>query len=157
MKNMLCCQDISSSRVITIGPTTGWETIAKARGVFPGWIDPDFVVYGTDVPSQPTKEKRVRVLEITNDGKLPQILRSLIKNRNHQCLTQSQIICFVKNYEKWLPANSSGTLFMLKVKIKGKNRFFVVRVYRHEGAFRVEVHRPSRLRSIWDVNRVIVP
>jgi len=146
---------ISGDNKITIAPTDGKSTIASAQDTFPGYIDPDFVNYGVNVASDPTKETLVQVLEMIKDGTFSQIFGGFGENLDRLCLTQNQIISFVQNHFKWLRTDGYGTFFLFKVK----NEFFVARVYRRDGRLLVGVHRLGHV-SVWGAGcrrRVVVP
>ena len=135
---------ISGGTEIVIVPTDGSRLIADADDVFPGYIDSDFVNYKTNIPGQPTKETPVQVFEMIKDGTFAQIFGGFGENLDRLCLSQYQIIRFVKDYEKWLRADGYGTFFLFKVG----NEFFVAYVHRYDGGLEVDVRRLS-LDYVW--------
>ncbi|MFA5934617.1 MAG: hypothetical protein WC827_01900 [Candidatus Paceibacterota bacterium] len=147
---------ISGDETIIIGETDGTDTIALARDVFTGWVDPDFVNYGTDVKGQPTKETKVQVLEMIKDGNLAQIFGGFGENLDRLCLSQSQIIRFVKDHSKWLLTGSNhGTFFLFKVQ----GEFFIADVLLGESIIGVDA-RHLLDGVVWDADRrrrVVVP
>ena len=146
---------ISGDEKIIIGATDGQGTIAQAKDAFSGYIDPDFRNYKTDVKGQPTKETPVQVLEQIKDGTFAQIFGGFGENLDRLCLTQGQIIRFVKDNEKWLRADGYGTFFLFKVN----GEFFVADVRRYSDGLRVYVRRLSDDR-VWgaeDRPQVVVP
>ncbi len=112
---------ISGGTEIIIGETDGKSIIAYAEDTFPGHIDPNFVNFGTNVKSQPTKKVKVQVFEQIKDGTFAQIFGGFGENLDRLCLTQSQIIRFVKDYAKWLRTDGYGTSFLFKED----NKYFV--------------------------------
>lgn len=142
---------ISDSQEIVIVPTNGKRTIAGARNVFVGLIDPDFVNYGLNVLSESTKKSQVQVFDLIVNGTFSQIFDGFGENIDRLCLTQDQIISFVENHSKWLC--SDGTFFLLK----GNNKFFVVDVRIYTSGYEVHVNFLSNA-SIWGhKRRIVVP
>jgi len=152
------CRLLSKGKKVIIGATNGKATIAKAKDAFHGWIDADYVNYGTNVPGSPTKKTRVEVLELIRGGTFEQIYDSFGGNRECLCLTQSQIIRFVKSHVKWLSADGI-TFFLFKEKVNIKDEFFVAYVRWYEGRLEACVYRLS-FDNVWDAerrHRVVVP
>lgn len=146
---------ISDGMEIAIGPTDGQGTIAQARDTFPGYIDSDFRNYKTDVKGQPTKAMPVVVYELVKNGTFSQIFGVFGENLDRLCLSQDQIISFVKDNENWLRTDGYGTFFLFKVN----GEFFVARVRRDSRGLEVGAGRLSR-GSIWyggGQRRVVVP
>jgi hypothetical protein len=119
-----CLKLISGTETLTLDETDGAETIAKAKDTFNGYLDSDFCNWNLDVPSQPTKDQKVSVFEMTKNGTFSQIYNGLSSNLDSLCLTQAQIIGFVKKHRKWLRADGYGTFFLFK---RGED-FFVADV-----------------------------
>ncbi len=146
---------ISGSDVI-LDPTDGKETMAKAGDLFTSYLDSDFENYGTDVPSSPTGKMRFAVHEMIKDGTFAQIFSSMSDDLNSLCLTQPQIIQFVKNHRIWLHTDDPGTFFLFK----GGDEFFVAYVRVDDaGGIKAYVHRLSHDR-VWGAEhrrRVVVP
>ena len=115
---------ISGAEVLELDETDGEETIAKAAETFPGWIDPDFKGYGTDVRSPATKKTKVSVHEMIKDGTFEKIFGGVSDDLDKLTLTQPQIINFVNKHHKWLRTEGYATFFLFKVG----NEFFVARV-----------------------------
>ena len=105
---------ISGAETLILDATDGTETIAKSKDTFNGYLDSDFCNWNLDVPSQPTKEQKVSVFEMTKNGTFSQIYNGLSSNLDSLCLTQAQIIGFVKKHRKWLRADGYGTFFLFK-------------------------------------------
>lgn len=146
---------ISGIETITIRAVDGQATIAKAGDLFTGWLDNDFVNYGTDVPGQATKEMPVQVFEMIKDGTFAQIFGGFGENLDRLCLTQAQIIQFVKDHSRWLHPEGWATFFLFKVN----GEYFVAFVYRGVGRLGVFACRLS-YDHVWRAecrHRVVVP
>ncbi len=147
---------ISGAETLELEGTDGKETIAKAKSVFTGWVDPDFRGYGCDVESRPTKKTKITVHEMIKDGTFAQVFNGMSEDLNSLCLTQPQIIGFVKKHRKWLRTDGYATLFLFKVD----SEFFVAYVYLNgDGGLRVRVHRFSD-DDVWAAEsrlRIVVP
>lgn len=136
---------ISGAETLTLDETDGTETIAQAGDVFTAGIDGDFVRWNLDVPSQPTKEQKVSVYEMIEDGTSAKIYNGLSSNLDSLCLTQAQGINFVKKHHKWLRADGYGTFFLFK---RGEE-FFVAYVYVYDGgSLRVNVRKLAHV-IVW--------
>jgi len=147
---------ISGAEAIELDPTDGTETIAKAKDTFTGWLDPDFENYGTNVPSPATPKMNVAVHETVKNGTFAQIFGSMSEDLNSLCLTQPQIVQFVKKSSKWLCTGGYATFFLFKVG----DEFFVARVsFGVYGRLFVDVYRFSydRVWNAEDALRVVVP
>lgn len=113
---------ISDKTEIVIEETDGKETIAKASDLFTSYISSGFEKF--DQTCKHTKETKIQVFEVINNGTFKQIFESLGENLDKLCLTQSQIIKFVRNHKRWLQTEDYGTFFLFKKK----GEYFVVRV-----------------------------
>lgn len=147
---------ISGAEVLELDETDGKDTIAEAKATFTGYLDGDFKSYGTDVPSPATGKMDVAVHEMIKDGTFSQIFGGMSNDLNSLCLTQPQIIQFVKKHRKWLRTDGYGTFFLFKVG----DEFFVasVRVF-GDGRLRVYAYRLS-YDLVWNAgyrHRVVVP
>ncbi|MBP6974814.1 MAG: hypothetical protein KBB54_02615 [Candidatus Pacebacteria bacterium] len=131
---------ISGAETLTLGPTDGNEIIAEAGDLFKGYLDSDFVNWNTNVKGNPTEAQNVQVHEMTKDGTFEQIYGGLGTDLNALCLTQAQIIGFVKKHRKWLREDGYGTFFLFKVG----DDFFVADVrVSSDGTLYAFVHRFS--------------
>ena len=151
-----CLKLISGAETITLDSTDGTETIAKAKDTFNGYLDSDFRNWGLDVASQPTKEQKVSVHEMIKDGTFSQIFNGLSANLDSLCLTQAQIINFVKKYRKWLRTEGYGTFFLFK---RGEDFFVAYVRVSDDGSLYVRVHKLAR-GNVWRAgyrHRVVVP
>ena len=147
---------ISGAETLELDETDGKATIAKAKDTFPGWIDPNFENYGTNVCGPATKKAQVSVHEMIKDGTFAQIFGGMSDDLNSLCLTQPQIIQFVQKHKKWLRTDGYGTFFLFKVG----EEFFVACVYfGGVGQLEVRAYRFSHDR-VWraeDGRRFVVP
>jgi hypothetical protein len=82
---------------LTLAPTKGKATLAKAKKVFTGWLGSDFKNWGTDVSGIDTDETKVDVHEMTRDGNYKTLFGSLGDPRK-LCLTQGQIEEFCRSH-----------------------------------------------------------
>lgn len=131
---------IPGAESLELKETDGKATIAKAKDIFPGWIDSGFKGYGCDVESQPTEKMQVAVHEMIKDGTFVQIFGGMSDDFNSLCLTQPQIIQFVQKYHKWLRTDGYATFFLFKVE----DDFFVADVFfGDDGQLEVSVSRFS--------------
>lgn len=150
-----CLKLISDGTEIIIGATDGKSTITHTNNTFCGYVDPDFVRYGTDTRDRPTSDTKVQVFEQIKDGTFAQIFGGFGENRDRLCLTQNQIIRFVNDHSNWLRKDDYGTFFLFKKK----GKFFIVDVRLDENM--IEVYANHLLnRHVWDAefrSRFVVP
>ncbi len=150
-------EPISGAEELWLDATDGTETIAEATDTFPGWIDPNFERYGTNVASKPTKKTYVCVHEMLKGGTLAQIFDGLSGDRNKLVFTQPQIIQFVKKHHQWLRMEYFGSFFLFKVA----DEFFVVRVFfsfdSHLPSVKVHRFSSSTVHPAKDGYRLVVP
>jgi hypothetical protein len=152
--NFLEC--ISLGKEIIINVTNGSGTIAKAKNVFTGGIDSDFVNYGTDVKSQPTEKTPVKVFEMRRDATFAQIYNDFGKNIDDLCLTQPQIISFVTEHSKWLNMDGYATFFIFMLN----NEFFIAHVILDDNGLEVCIYYYLKNDYIWGSkfkHRFVVP
>lgn len=150
-----CLKLISGAETLTLDPTDGKKTIARAGDLF-FYLDGDFKAYGCDVPGKPSQGGPVQVHEMVKDGTFAQIFGGLSDNLDSLCLEQDQIIQFVEKHRKWLRTDGYGTFFLFKVNGEG----FVAGV-RVDSGGRLDagVYRFS-YDSVWRAEsrpRVVVP
>lgn len=100
---------------LTLDATDGKETIAGAGDLFSGNLAGNFINWNTNIKGNPTEAQNVQVHEMTKNGTFKQIYGSLGTELNTLCLTQAQIIQFVKRHRKWLCVDGYGTFFLFKV------------------------------------------
>jgi len=137
---------ISGGTEIVVGETDGTDTIAGAGKLFTWSVDPNFVKYGTNVKGRPTKKARVQVFETIKDGTFAQIFGGFGENLDRLCLSQSQIIRFVKDDREWLCRNvRNGTFFLFKVNYE----LFISAVDLPMGMLGVTAF-PQSYNLIWD-------
>ncbi len=154
---------------LAIPATDGSLIIADAKDVFAGWIDPDFGRWCAD-EHEPGEAAEALVLvdvhKIVGDAGFTKIFASLAPSslsedeaikfvKTHFCLTQAQIIEFVKEHPQYL--QQSGATFFL---FKSRNQFFVAGVFvRAGGRLEVSVYRFGGpvVWSAWYALRLVVP
>lgn len=138
-----------------LDPVDGMEVIADAKEVF-AWIDSDFRNWGVDQKGQATGETPVRVCKMVEDATFKQMFVSLSSDTRKLCLTQSQIIGFVKKHRQWLRTDGYATFFLFK----SHDQLFVALVaFRSDGALSVIVHQFGD-PHVWgggSRRRVVVP
>lgn len=113
---------------ILLDPTDGTQTIARAKEISTGGIDPDFMNWNLDVPAQATEAMEVGVHEMIVDGSFTEIYGSVDHTLDRLCLTQAQIIGFCVKHRDKLRRDgcrrAHGAFFLFKVG----NKYFVVLV-----------------------------
>lgn len=114
---------ISASETLTIDACDGTKILADAKDTF-AYIDSDLKNWGADEKGLATDEAPVEVYEMANDGMFSQLFGSLSSDVQKLCLTQNQIIGFVKKHHDWLRTDGYGTFFLFK----SNNHFFVAHV-----------------------------
>ena len=146
---------ISGDELLLIDPTDGTETLSRASTVF-AYVDSNFARWGCHLPGMQTPQAGVRVFEMTRDGRFSELFNSFGMNLRNLCLTQAQIINFVKRYPFWLKSGGNGTFFLLEAG----SEFFIAAVYQFfDGRIGVRARRFS-LERVFRANkghRVIVP
>lgn len=139
-------------KTITIPALKGDLTITEASDVFTGYIDSDFKNWKTDVLSEKTSEAKISIFDLTENKTFAQIFTDPEK----MCMTQAQIIYFVKNHKDLLRTDGYATFFLFKVG----NEVFVAGVYFYGGGrLGVDVLRFSR-GDVWGAenrHRIVVP
>ncbi len=151
-----CVKLISGAETLSLDATDGSEMIGTADDLFTGYLDGDFKNYGCNVKSKPTGKMNVAVHEMIKDGAYAKIFGYMSEDLNILCLTQPQIIQFVKKHRKWLRTDGYTTLFLFKVG----EEFFVAYVsLDSDGFLGVFVGRFSR-GLVWNAEnrrRFVVP
>jgi hypothetical protein len=118
---------------IDLAPTKGRVTIAKAKNVFKGFLDPQFKNFGTDVVVDNAHTSMVDVYVINRDGIFSQIFGSL-GDPLSLCLTQAQVVEFCRSHRDQLRMSGYSTFFLCK----GEVELFVASV--RVTASQLEVH-----------------
>ncbi len=139
---------------IMIGATNGQETMARAKNVFTGYLDPDFKNWGTDAAGRPTQQTGVAVYELRQNATFNQMFRSL-GDPNTLIWEQSQIIKFCQEYRNRLRQEGYATFFLFKFS----DEFFVARVNVDAGKLEAPVHRFDG-GHVWSADgrlQVVVP
>jgi hypothetical protein len=135
-----------------LDPLDSVETLANATDVFAS-ISPASKEY----KGVATNEDRVTVYELVKDATFSQIFNSLSNNLNNLCLTQGQIINFVKKYREWLFRTNSYVTYFLS---KSDNNFFVVSIVLRFGDWvEANVYRfeDSTIWGATDRRRLVIP
>ncbi len=131
---------ISRAETLTLSSTDGNEIIAEAVSLFNGYLSRDFRDWKTNVKGNQTEVQNVQVHEMTKNGTFEQIYGDLGTDLNALCLSQTQIIQFVKKHRKWLRTDGYGTFFLFKVG----DEFFVAYVrVDSDGSLYADVRRFS--------------
>lgn len=104
---------LSGGENLTIDATDGQEILAEAGDVFVS-IDGDFKNWGADEKSCATEEVPVDVYEIAKDGTFAQLFGSLNADVRKLCLTQAQIMGFVKKHRNQLRTEGYGNFFLFE-------------------------------------------
>ncbi|MFA5888673.1 MAG: hypothetical protein WCW47_01200 [Candidatus Paceibacterota bacterium] len=136
---------VSGGETLTISACKGKRTIAKAKTVFRGYIDPDFVNYGLDVEGVATPNTDVEVHELVRNGKFVDIYANVGVPLDNLVMTQGQVISFCETHQDWLRMDGYGTFFL----VKKDNEFFVASVRVCPFGLHVRAHRLS-LDHVWD-------
>jgi hypothetical protein len=102
-------------KTVSLAPTKGKATLAKAKKVFTGYFDSDFKNWDTDVSGIDTAETEVDVHEMIRDGNYKTLFGSLGDPRK-LCLTQGQIEEFCHSHRDSLRQEGYGTFFLFEVK-----------------------------------------
>ncbi len=141
---------------LTVGATDGTEIIPNASDVFTGYIDGDFVSWGANQPSDATPEITTTVYEMREDATYKQMFDSLSTDTKKLCMTQSQIITFVKTHRQHLRTDGYATLFLFE---SNKKLFVAYVLFGGHGLLGVYVRRFEGV-SAWGADRrhrVVVP
>lgn len=130
-------------------PACSKTNIAESKDLFQ-YIDSDFDNYNLQSDSPETKETEFAVLELTEDKTFAQ----MFTKPEEMCLTQAQIIEYVKNNRDKI--NNWYSFFLFKEN----NKFFVAVVrFDDRDQLKVDVYRFSN-DYVWygeDHHRVVVP
>ncbi|MEK7390726.1 MAG: hypothetical protein AAB635_01145 [Patescibacteria group bacterium] len=146
---------LSLGQGLTLKPTDGKRTIAKAKNTF-AYINGDFTNYGTDVSGRVCSGMTPVVHEVVEDSTFEQMFGSFSADLDKLCFEQDQIIDFATDHRNWLRIDGHTTFFLFKVG----DRFFVADVdLGSDGGLEVYVS-PFSDDSVWsggDRYRVVVP
>lgn len=134
----------------------GTEIIAEQTDLFLSGIDPDFRDWGADEKGSATEVAEVSVYEMVENATFAEVFVFLSEDLAKLCLTQAQIIRFIKKYRQWLRADGYATFF----PFKSKGNFFVARVRLvSSGKLHVFVNRAGN-SDVWYAkyrHRLVVP
>lgn len=131
--------------------TEGKRTLAKMVELFEGFLDNNFVNWGTDVPGEAKSETPFEVFELVKNGTFAQVFGAFGAGLDRLCWSQDQIITFVENHVDLLHPEGWPIFFLFKVG----EEFFVAHVFRiDDGQLKAYVYQLSCGR-VWDaVNRI---
>ena len=147
-----------------LAPTKGSVTIAQSADVFPGFLDPNFEGWDTNVAGVDTAEMSADIYEMKKDGTYAQLFGSLTGAQGSYeeiaacrplCWQQGQIVEFARSHRALLRQDGYGTFFLFEVN----GELFVANVRVGGGQLQVNVRRFS-LTSVWYAasrHRVVVP
>ncbi|MEK7531755.1 MAG: hypothetical protein AAB545_02410 [Patescibacteria group bacterium] len=159
--NLIYTRPISDGHELVLPPNDGTQTIAQASNVFT-YIDPDFKNWGLDVTSTSTPPLSVVVREMIKDADFRTIFGE-IGDTARLCLTQGQIIDFVRFHKGWLRTDGYGTFFLFQKGDKmfvSLDDFYVAYVFSSSGG-RLWVHVYRLLHAyVWlagSRHRIVVP
>jgi hypothetical protein len=127
---------ISSGQALVIDACDGANVLADAKDVF-AHIDPDFKNWKADQRGFASGETFVEVYEMKKDGTFSQMFGSLSPDLQKLCLTQDQIIGFVKKHREWLRTDGYGTFFLFM----SNEQYFVAGVLFSGALLSVDVYR----------------
>lgn len=131
---------ISADETLVIDQCDGQKVIADASDVFNS-IDSDFRNWKADEVGQATSDTPVNVYELVKDGMFSDFFTSLTTDTGKLCLTQDQIIGFVKKHRNWLRTDGYATFFLFK----SYGKIFVAYVHvDSDGTLHVDVSRLER-------------
>lgn len=146
---------ISGEEDITIDVCDGTELISEATDTFAS-IDSDFENYGANEKGVATNATKVGVYELTKDSQFADFFNSIGVALDKLCLTQAQIINFIRKHRNWLRTNEYATFFLFK----SGSKFFVAYVsFDVDGRLGVYVDRLGH-GFVWRAgrrHRVVVP
>jgi len=146
---------ISGGQELLLDTVDGSRILANAKDTFV-YIDPDLVRWGTNEQGLETPETPIEVHEMVKDSTFAQMFGSLNSDVKMLCLTQHQILNFIRKYRDWLRTEGFGTFFLFK----SNGHFFVARVdVGSDGRLHVDVRRFGD-DDVWladDRHRVILP
>jgi hypothetical protein len=122
---------------IIVGATDGMKTMAEARGVFTGYLDPNFKSWGTDKScQQATKPTKAVIYELWADATFSQMCGSFA-DLNTLVWEQSQIVKFCQEHSNKLRQGVNVAFFHFKVG----DELFVALVDVFAGGLRALVRR----------------
>ncbi len=136
-------------------PACSTGTIASSKDIF-SYIDSDFKSYDADEKLTKTKKTEVAVLEMEEDMTFADMFGEVSKDTESLCLTQAQIIEFVKEHKDKLRTEGYATFFPFKFN----GEVFVAGVlFDDGGSLEVRVRRFS-CDGVWSAEyrlRFVVP
>lgn len=143
---------ISGGETLVLDETDGVETIPASEGVFV-YIDPDFKNWGAGEASDPTPRTPVAVHELARDARFSQMFGN---NPDALCLTQNQILGFIKKHRNWLRTDGYATFFLFRSR--GELFVALVDFFDREGLFAFV--RRFEYDNVWSAeggHRIVLP
>jgi hypothetical protein len=139
---------------LIIPKTSGKKTISQKTKLF-SWIDPDFGNYGADEKGKPKPKTKCAIYELVENATFHEMFEELGDPEN-LCLTQEQIIEFVKKHKEELNQDGWANFFLFE----SNGQLFVADVCVDSGGeLEVRVDR-FEYSSVWHgdcPHRVVVP
>lgn len=137
---------------LIVPKTRGNRTFVSEQSMFPGYFDPDWVKYGTDVKSKPQPETPADVYEQTENGELMALLTSFHSDPTRLVWTQDQVLTFITSHPDWFGNTDPSVLLPLEGS-------FVAVVRRYDVGLLARVFRFDR-RGVWSAGyrrRLVLP
>lgn len=130
---------VSGSDPLLLESTDRSCVLWDERNLF-NYIDPNFANWGTDEKGPTTGGCPVEGYEIKKEGNFAQLFGSLLSDPRRLCLTQAQILSFLKTRGCLMRSKSFGTFFLFESKgnlfVAGmgvcSGGWYRVRLYRFE-------------------------
>ncbi|MCL4399717.1 hypothetical protein M1506_00360 [Patescibacteria group bacterium] len=139
---------------LIISKTSGKKTISQKTKLF-SWIDPDFGNYGADEKGKPKPKTTCAVYELVENATLREMFGEL-GDPQKLCLTQEQIIEFVKKHKEELNQDGWADFFLFE----SNGQLFVAYVSVYSGGrLKVDVYHFG-YSYVWNAGyhyRVVVP
>jgi hypothetical protein len=141
---------------IIIRATNGDERFTNAERIFTGQLHPDFKKWRCGESLSSARQTRVQIFEMVENGTLNDLYRSPAIELDSLCLTESQIIEFVRSHHMWLRRRGFATFFLFK----NGSEFLVARIqYVSHGYLYAKPYRLSH-DKVWDAkyqHRFVLP
>lgn len=152
-----CLSPVVGAQSLEIGFTTGTRTIAEANELLT-YIDSDYDNWGLNHRSEAKSVTALQLFETVGDMYFGKAFEHFDRNLRDLCLTQHQILEFIRFHHEWLIKTGRSTFFLME---RWKNEFFVVGVFACRGGWGSHVHDFSSTRNyVWvgrSKRRIVVP